>query len=304
MKNVLSGLVRSSVALALLAGPSVEGFSSQGIPGLTNVKVETQITRSGDVFTYNYVVTNDSATSASIWVLETDISQPAGGAQLSGQGLISGSGFLEGLTEAVLTQSFTVPMVPATMQAPPNWLATLSPSGSARWGATRESFFILQGQSAAGYAITSRGLPGLRSFTAKPYLDVDTLPLTPPSGPDDLDRYQMDLAAIENAVSFKGITVGPTAPPATFVPQDFLKTVQSYQQACVTRGWITNIGVANSLNVKLNAALAALKAGNTMEAANHLNSFLNEISALNNKQLSPEAVALLKTNTEYLLAHI
>jgi hypothetical protein len=47
------------------------------------------------------------------------------------------------------------------------------------------------------------------------------------------------------------------------------------------------------LDVKLNAALAALQAGNNNEAANQLNAFLNEVSAQSGKHLSPEAVALL-----------
>ena len=115
---------------------------------------------------------------------------------------------------------------------------------------------------------------------------------------------QKGLAAIEGNVDSTGVTVGPTAPPATFAPHNFLQTVQAYKEACVTYGWITNAGIANSLDVKLNAALAALKAGNNNEATNQLNTFLNKVSAQSGKHLSPEAVELLQTNTQYLLSHM
>ncbi|MEZ4414829.1 MAG: hypothetical protein R3E10_03680 [Gemmatimonadota bacterium] len=76
--------------------------------------------------------------------------------------------------------------------------------------------------------------------------------------------------------------------------------VQQLTASCTTLGWITNQGVCNSLQVKLDAVAANLAAGNPTAASNELVAFANELDALNVKFISPEAYWMLKVNAEYL----
>jgi hypothetical protein len=58
------------------------------------------------------------------------------------------------------------------------------------------------------------------------------------------------------------------------------------------------------LDGKLNTALAALTRGNNKTAANVLNALLNEVDAQAGKQISADAVSLLKFNSQYLISKI
>jgi hypothetical protein len=59
-----------------------------------------------------------------------------------------------------------------------------------------------------------------------------------------------------------------------------------------------------ALDANLNAARSALSRGNVNTTLNELRALLNQVEALSGKQLSPEAVALLKFNTLYLISKI
>jgi len=120
----------------------------------------------------------------------------------------------------------------------------------------------------------------------------------------DLPRYNKDLATVP--VNFRASvpTVAPTAPPANFQPIQFLQTIQSYKEQALKQGWINNAGVANSLDVKLNAALTALQAQDTNTAKNILNALLNEVEAQAGKHLTTEALALLQFNTQHLISKL
>src|SRR5204863_305262 len=135
----------------------------------------------------------------------------------------------------VLQQSGTVPMIPVGLWSPAYWVSSLAADGTAGWIGSRKSS-LFPGQSMAGYEILSRGLPGIRTFKVEPTLDIDSLPLTTPTGAGDIERYARDLGAIVASVSETGVTIGPTAPPAAFAPLDFVKTVISYKEQSVAQG--------------------------------------------------------------------
>src|SRR2546422_6702513 len=115
------------------------------------------------------------------------------------------------------------------------------------------------------------------------------LPIPPPCARKNIQRYVTFRAAIDKKVRARGFTVAPTAPPATFQPVQFLQTIQSYKEQAVKQGWITNQGIANSLDVKLNAALAAMQLQDNKTAKSVLNALMNEVEAQSNKHLTPEA---------------
>ena len=99
-------------------------------------------------------------------------------------------------------------------------------------------------------------------------------------------------------------TLGPKDPPEDFVATTFIDTLISYKHQALELGWITNQGVDNSLDKKLENAKKQLEKGKTKTALNHLNAFLNEVEAQKDKHLSSEAYALLKFNAEYLIKRL
>jgi hypothetical protein len=293
--------LRSRLALIATMASVV---SAADLPKLTDVSVSANIMLSGNTFTYAYTVTNSSRSIGSIWTVSVDIAQSKGGASVSGDGLVNGPGFLVDSSTAVLARSEAVQMLPVAGQCPPGWVCSLAIDGHVVWGADSQNALILPGATVSGYQLTSRGLPGIRTFICDPFLDVGQLPIAPPSGPSDLNRYDKQLAELEASVRFQGSTVGPTAPPTHFVPVDFLKTVQSYKDEALKQGWIKNAGIGNSLDAKLGATGAALARGDNTAAKNQLNALLNEVDAQAGKQLTSEAVSLLQFNTQYLISRI
>ncbi len=294
------------LGLLLMSGTAFM-VRAQNLPAVRTVilKAEVTATTGGGILTYNYHITNPAPNSGAISLVDIDISKPPGTVDLSGDGLINGPGFLESSSKLPLQEPKTVRTVPVGLSAPINWFVGLSLAGTAAWGATGDQDFVIRpGQTRSGYQVTSRGLPAIRTFTVQPDLDIDTLPIKPPEDETDLPRYKQDLAAIEASVSAKGVTVAPTAPPADFKPLAFLQTIQSYKDQALKQGWITSFGIANSLDAKLNSAQHALDRQDNTTAKNVLSALLHEVDAQGGKHLSPEAVALLKFNTEFLIARI
>jgi hypothetical protein len=296
----------SCFCFALLLMALVVPCGAQNLPNLQAIKIVATVTASSTpgVFNYSYETANPAASTASVWKINVDISKPPGTIDLSSAGLVDGPGFLQEISDTVASDPTAVVVVPVALQAPVHWRVAISIDGTVAWFSATANFFIQPGGSSAGYVISSQGLPAIRSFIARPFVDVDTLSVTPPTGQGDVQRYLNEVTAIEDSVSAKGVTVAPTAPPATFQPVQFLQTIEGYKEQALKQGWINNAGVANSLDVKLNAALAALQMEDSATAKNVLNALLNEVEAQSNKHLSPEAVALLQFNTRYLISKL
>lgn len=96
-------------------------------------------------------------------------------------------------------------------------------------------------------------------------------------------------------------TIGPTVPPLIFISLDFLSYLIDLKHQAFDLGWITDKGVENSLDAKLDQVKAKLQAGDTKTASNQLSAFLNEVDAQGcqnhddcpkGKHLSPEAWGL------------
>ena len=80
--------------------------------------------------------------------------------------------------------------------------------------------------------------------------------------------------------------------------------IQGYKEEALTLGWINDAGVADSLDVKLNAALVALQRGDNGTAKNILRALLHDVDAQADQHLTSEAVALIKFNTLFLISKI
>lgn len=272
-------------------------------PSVEAAHVTGAVSNAGGIYVYSYSVANSNASTATIAQVHLDVSQPNGGVVLDGTGLPKGLGFASGVAALNLADPAAKQVVMSTADAPPGWIVGTSMNGTMLWGAATLNATIAPGQTQTGFFLYSRGIPAIRSFSAEPDLDVDSLPLAEPA-PETFPDYVQALVQIRNQARTTGVTIAPTAPPVTFQPVEFLQSIQSYKEQAFKQGWITNQGVANSLDVELNAALAALQAHDSTTAKNVLNALLNEVEAQSNKFLTAEAVALLQINTQYLISKL
>jgi hypothetical protein len=290
--------------LSLLPQEPIRAQSPRG--SVTAASVQGAVTPSGSLFSYAYTVSNGAASTAGIWRIWLDLTAARNGISLSEIGLTNGECFLEPVAAAVRANPRAQPMIPVALVGPVAWQCGLALSGTAQWFAPDSALQISPGQSVGGFTVTSPGLPGLRAVAVEPLLDVQALDVKLPEddSPGEIQAYIARVTSIRTAASFHATTVGPTAPPANFIPENFLQTVISYKEQAIKQGWIKDQGIGISLDAKLNAAQAALARGDNNTAANVLNALLNEVAAQAGKQLSSEAVALLKFNTQYLISKI
>jgi hypothetical protein len=281
----------------------VSSPSSAQVPSLAAVTLNASVVQVNGVLRYSYTVTNSAGNTGSVSNIKVDISIPNGSSLLSGSGLDSGGGFMSANSSAIIAEQTTLPMVPVGAYSPTGWVATVTTDGSLLFAADDETAIVASGRNISGFQITTYGLPTIRQFRAEPYLDFDSLPLAQPT-PETLPAYFAALKGLLASASCTGLTIGPTAPPANFQPIPFLQIIQSYKERSVQQGWIADSGVAISLDAKLNAAQRALQNGDSGTAKNVLNALINEVQAQANKHLTPEAVALLQFNSQYLVSQL
>ncbi len=266
------------------------------LPSVTDTNLKAEAALNGDIYTFIYTVSSGKTNSGNILRFRIDIIKPEVGADLSCDGLVNGPRFLKHSSALILSDPKTPKMIPVGLWSPLGWISGLDVFGQAGWGGA----ILKPGETLSGFTMTSRGLPGLRDFRIEPEL------IPPPEG--EITREQ--IKEVKDKVAFKGKTLSPTAPPANFVALDFLTYLIDLKHQAAGLGWITNPGVEDSLDVKLDQVKAKLQAGDTKTAANQLSAFLNEVSAQGcesydncptGKHLLPEAWGLLYFNGKYLL---
>jgi FIMAH domain-containing protein len=187
-----------------------------------------------------------------------------------------------------------------TVGSPADWSGDLKPGLGALWDGTRAALFVRPGGNRDGFRLTGNSIVGICPYV----LDVKTIGIQLPVLERDLPAY---FAALPNKIqssSVAGTTVCPAASPKEFEPRSFLKRLIDDKEQAIQTGWIENRGLGISLDAKLNAANAALARGDSRAAVNQLNALLDEVNAQAGKQLSSEAAALLKFNTQYLIGKI
>lgn len=171
-----------------------------------------------------------------------------------------------------------------------------------RWADTeyqREG--IPSGQSLEGFSLKAHGLPGIVKGYFQGYVKMTEFKYEPPEAIDDA-LHEIAFNADKSFVSRK--TLGPTAPPADFKPVSFIDYIISMKHEAFKLGWITDKGIENSLDAKLDDAKKKIEQGNIDTAKNILEAFLNEVEAQKDKHLTSEAYGLLKYNVEYLIGRL
>ncbi|MEW6068695.1 MAG: hypothetical protein AB1610_10450 [Nitrospirota bacterium] len=254
-----------------------------------SVYVSGQVSKDKDkgIFSYSYTVKSSPQSEQNVWVFDIILPEKE---------IISGTGSPTGWKE------------PGWSGKPRKYSQKYDLPYSIGW-TTPIGKDIKPSETVSGFMFqTSFGLPGIVDYYAEgdvplpkcpEGMAVDFIP-----GYDDLTPYGPGII---------GKTIGPTAPPTDFNPISFIDYIINIKHEAFSLGWITNKGIEQSLDVKLDNAKKKLEDGNNTPAKNILNAFLNEIEAQScknyadcpeGKRLTPEAYALLKYNVEYLINNL
>ncbi len=293
-------------ALTLVLNLVSTGVLGQDIQAQDRVGFEASVSSdSSGLFEFVYEVTNIRAAGA-ISRVTIDISRSAGGLALVGKDLPNGLGFQRELSAAVLGDPSATVVLPVGLAAPTGWSTSQAVDGTAVWFGDGRASFVAVGQTARGFKIISHGIPGIRVFTARPYINVNDLPIRPPDGADDVDRYLAEVEAAKDTAGARGLTIGPVAPPQEFDAMSFLGTIVNYEEQAYSLGWIRSAESKRRMDLGFSDALAALKNDDPDTARRALADIASEIDRDAGRALSPEAVSLLRFNIDYLIkvAHL
>lgn len=275
---------------------------------LQGVTLGTKVSKDDQtgILTYRYRVFSPVANDGSIWHIDIEISRGPTDALLSREGLLNGPRYLRHSSEDAFQR---IPMVPVGISGPKGWLSSLGftenpPRGFASWGGIEDSSLILPGRIFEGFQLTSYGLPGIRSVEIQPDIDWDNVP----------DEFSTPERArqLRDSLIFSTKTIGPKAPPQTFVPLEFLNYLMSLVHDSRQQGWVREAKEAKKLLQDLLKAKRRLEAGDPGKARSALKEFLERVKhegcrgfhCPKNKALTSEAYALLYFNGKFLQAKL
>jgi hypothetical protein len=287
-------------------------------PRLSNIVVKCFVTQdpTTKIFTYTYSLSNGPLSTGCVKDFEIDLTYPHNTVELSSEGLADYPRYVDRsafeIDSSLRMMPVGIPKLPSFKGFRSAWFAGFSVRGTVDWIRANKRFELEPGATLDSILMTSRGHPGLRSFVVSPSYDPVPPVIVTPANEDSVRLHvkepsQEEEAAfkrLEDSIKVRGLTIGPTAPPSTFSPSASIDTLISYKHQAFSFGWITNQGIANSLDQKLDNARKQLKRGNNKAAKNILEAFINEVEAQKEKHLSSEAYALLKFNAEYLISRL
>jgi hypothetical protein len=159
------------------------------------------------------------------------------------------------------------------------------------------------GQSIDSIVLMSRGLPSIRHFMAVPEFQDDLL-FPSISEVDNSDSLVQAVDSIRLLVRYKGETIAPTAPPLTFLATAWCDTLSYFAAYAQSLSWIPSPSVADKYFSYFNSAKASLRVDNIAAARTTLNQVLVDVNIDSTSNLTSEAYALIRYNTEYLLSQL
>jgi hypothetical protein len=184
---------------------------------------------------------------------------------------------------------------PKNIEFPDSWYGLFGGLIEAiSWFSTDTAKNIQPSEELKGLTFLSDRLPSLSKYNARGWTPTPRLPFQP----DSLENSSV------SEDSKQGLTLGPGLLPEEIVTDQFIDTLTTYLTQSCELGWIENPGICRSLQATLDNVKRQIEQGRTQTAVNNLQPFLNELEAIREQHLSPEAYALLRFNGEYLLAKL
>jgi len=179
------------------------------------------------------------------------------------------------------------------------WTNGVFDSSGINWGEVMGSDVVLAGEEKSGFLVKSKKLPNIKKF----YLQADGLRI---AYSRDLGKPYDPLSVINNirTNSYSGFTIVPSGQPYSLILNNFLDTLLYFNQSSLQLGWIKNQPTANKYDSLFNLAKTQLQQNNNNAARTTLQTVLQEVNIDSTNNLTSEAYALIKYNTEYLLSKL
>lgn len=155
------------------------------------------------------------------------------------------------------------------------------------------------GKSVSGFGIKAMSLCTIENFHSHGFNGVGALGTIPES----LDKLKLIVKDdLENAVW--GKTIVPADPPSPFIPSNFIDTLTNYTAQSRSLGWINDQATADKYSGYFSSVKASLQQNNTGAARTVLQQVLQQVNIDSTNNLTSEAYALIRYNTEYLLSQL
>ena len=290
ISSTQSAIITLAAALVVVA-VGLRGADAQTRPILGPVRFDLEkIADSGSYFLYSYRIVNPRSSRGGVASISLDISVPTGG-----RARLPFTGHLEhGAGEGN--------HAPIGAIAPDRWQMMTTSKGTLEWytdealvsvsdsGAVPASAdSAAPGGSREGFGLRSPYLPGLRSFQARPTYQSCCM------RPNDSGEYP-----IPSEFPVTGAAVVPTIDPHEMT----LGVVASeFEESCGLLGWVDGEACAE-LRPNIRRATRGV-AHDRNGAREALRAFLDNLNRNREaKRVTDNAYWLLRTNGEYVLAHL
>lgn len=301
MKNYsLIAMLVNIVAIAFL------GAQQQTYPNLWNVKISASISHieNNQMFYYSYTLTNSIESKGMIAGFEIDIARNPKSLDLDTVGLrFENDGYTEknfkldfpGLKGKIIPVGFL--KTPKGM-----WSGGNTNALTADFSGVADEDFIMPGRTLGGFEMMSKGLPGIRRCIVSPYFDV--IALFPDPADTTITYYVPPVDSVRNAVKYYGWTIGPVFSPIVFDAKIWLDTLVSYTTQSRSLGWIKGQTTDDRYLDYFSSAKTSLQQNNLASTRATLQRVLQDVNIDSTSNLTSEAYALIRFNTEYLLAQL
>lgn len=307
-RRIITRIVFTAIFLAVIAFKAglVLAVGQMPVPTLNNVSVRA--TASFDPtairYSYNYTVQNPGSNTGEIWNIKIDIRQNprvSGGLPASGLTIPFGTAVIPFFDMLRDREPLDLPpgvsLVPIGQQAPPGWHGGFGKDGYARFSAGSGGTKILPGNTMSGFTMISRGVPTIREIQLIPdwVLIVEDH--------DAVTDEQLEQAAIvEKNLPLTLYTLGPSS-LVTFGSDDHWTQLAADIQRAANLGWITDSGLAQSLQTQLSFARQALDQNDGTLAKTRLQTVRQTLQNSTAGQRNQEIFDLVTLNVQELISN-
>jgi len=239
------------------------------------LKVGFNLTVSDQIYDYNYSLTNGIAAIESVYVFDLRLPNNV---------------LINNLNVPIDWEKVFFPNAPVVVR----WLAPIDHKTH------HFKDLLAPGIYRGGFSFSSNFPPGIVIFYSEgwapaPEFGVDEEATGDIPGYTDLTPYGPGVV---------GKTIGPVLPPSPFDPVGFLDTLTSYTTRSLSLGWIKDQATADKYTGYFASAKTSLQQNNIAAARTGLQQVLQAVNADSTSNITSEAYALLRYNTEYLLGQL
>ncbi|MGA3286722.1 MAG: right-handed parallel beta-helix repeat-containing protein [Bacteroidota bacterium] len=276
---------------------------STDYPFLRKVSLKSQVKyeSSNQMYYYDYTLVNDISSKGVITSFWLDISRGKNSVSLDTTGLLfADNEYIEWSFRENFPRKKEEIIPVGYYKLPEKSDATLGNPPTACFDI--DTLEVKPGQSLKGFVMMSRGLPTIRWFISFPYFNIYEFFPNIEDTTSNMSIEQMD--SIREAVNYHGLTIGPTAPPINFIATVWCDTLTSYTIQSRTLGWIKDQATANKYLGYFTSAKTSLGQNNTTSARTTLQQVIRDVNIDSTSNLTSEAYALIRYNTEYLISQL